>query len=119
MVVVPISLGSGRVKRPRVSRSLRGGLMTVRKDSGVLMLDQSGREGSSVFFLLSVSQCYGVMFDETADGLSPDVGDIVANRFGPKMLREDASVGGGQRLVREHSCSIFQSIPEDGLDVIG
>jgi len=48
MVVVPVKLGSGCVRRPRVPKSLRGGLMTVCGDSGVLTLDQRGREGSSM-----------------------------------------------------------------------
>ena len=47
-VDVPVKLGSGRVKRPRVSKYLGGGLMTVRKDSGVLTLYHRDREGFSV-----------------------------------------------------------------------
>ena len=47
---MPVRLASGRVKRPRVSMSLGGGLMTVRIYSGVLTLDQSGREESFVIF---------------------------------------------------------------------
>ena len=46
-VVVPVRLGSGRVKRPRVSKSSGGGLMTVRRDIGVLTLDQRDGEGAS------------------------------------------------------------------------
>jgi hypothetical protein len=38
-VVVTMGLRSGRVKIPRLSKSLSGGLGTVRKDSGVLTLD--------------------------------------------------------------------------------
>ena len=39
---------SGRSRTPRESASLRRGLRTVRRGSGVLTLDQSGREGSLV-----------------------------------------------------------------------
>ena len=61
------------------------------------------------------------MFDETADGLSPapDIEDIVANRFGPEMSGEGIPSGGGRRLVKEHGCSLYQSIPKDGLNVVG
>ena len=47
---MPVRLGSGRIKGPRVSNSLGGGLMTVRRDSGVLTLDQRDKEGSFVSF---------------------------------------------------------------------
>ncbi len=42
-----MGIGSGRLKTPRVSRFLGGGLRDVRRDSDVSTLDQSGREGSS------------------------------------------------------------------------
>ena len=45
---MPVRLGSGRIKGPRVSNSLGGGLMTVRRDSDVLTRDQRDREGCSV-----------------------------------------------------------------------
>ena len=48
MAFVPERLGSGRVKRPRMSKSLGGGLMAVRRVSGVLAIYQRGREDSSV-----------------------------------------------------------------------
>ena len=41
-----MGIGSGRIQTPRVFRFLGGGLRTVRRDSGVLTLGQSGREGS-------------------------------------------------------------------------
>ena len=61
------------------------------------------------------------MFDEVADGLgpAPNVGDIVANRFGPEMSRECAFTRGGRHLKREHGCSLQQCSPKDGLDAIG
>ncbi len=46
-VVVPMGIGSGRIKTPKVSRFLGVGLRTVRRNIGVSTLDQSGREGSS------------------------------------------------------------------------
>ena len=70
---------------------------------------------------MSARRFSGVMFDETADGLSPapDVADIVANRFGSKMSGEGIPIGGGRRLVRQHGCNLYQRIPKDGLDVVG
>jgi len=61
------------------------------------------------------------MFDEAADGLgpAPDVGDIVANRFGPDMSGECAVTRGSRRLMRVHGCSLRQDILKDGLDVVG
>ena len=62
------------------------------------------------------------MFDEAADDLgpAPDVGDIVASRFGPEMSGECAFTEGSMRFImREHGCSLRQGIPKDGLDVVG
>jgi hypothetical protein len=61
------------------------------------------------------------MLDEAANGLgpAPDVGDIRANRFGPKVPRECARTGGSRRLMREHGGSRCQGIPEDGMDIVG
>ena len=61
------------------------------------------------------------MFDEAPDGLGPasDVGDIVANRFGPKISGECAFTRGSRRLKMEHGCSLRQGIPMDDLDVVG
>jgi hypothetical protein len=61
------------------------------------------------------------MFDEAADGLgpAPDVRDILADRFGPKMLGECAFAGGSKRFMREHGCSFRHGIRKDGLDVVG
>ena len=82
----------------------------MRIDSGALTLDQRGSECSR--------QCSRLMFDKMANGLdpAPDVGDIVANRFGLEMSGKRAHIGGRRRLVREHGCSLYQSIPKDGLD---
>ena len=70
---------------------------------------------------MSPCQCSGAMLDEMADGFSPamDVGDIVGNRFEPKMSGKDAPIGGGQLLVRDYGFSLYQSIPKDGLDFVG
>ena len=46
MVVGSMGVLSVRRKTPRESTSLGGGLRTVRRGSGLLTLDQSGREGS-------------------------------------------------------------------------
>ena len=61
------------------------------------------------------------MLDEAVDGIgpTPDVGDIMANRFGPNASRERALTGGNKRLMREYGCSLCQCIPKDVLDVIG
>ena len=64
---------------------------------------------------------FSLVFDEAADGLGPalEVGDIVSNRFEPAMSGECAFTGGRKRLMREHSCSLRQGLPKDGLDVVG
>ena len=61
------------------------------------------------------------MDDEAANGLgpAPDVGDIMTNRFGPKMPRECALTGGSRRLMRKHGGCRCQGIPEEGLDIGG
>ncbi len=61
------------------------------------------------------------MFDKAPDGLgpAPDVGDIVANRFGLEVSRECAFTGGSRCLMRKHSRSLRQGILKDGLDVVG
>jgi len=46
-VVVPLRVGSSRRRTLKESRSLGGGLRTVRRNSGVSTLDQSDGEGSS------------------------------------------------------------------------
>ena len=46
-IVVPMGIGSERIKTSKVSRFLGDGLRTVRRDSGVSTQGQSGREGSS------------------------------------------------------------------------
>jgi hypothetical protein len=70
---------------------------------------------------MSVRQSFSLMFDETADSFSPapNIGDIEANLFGPKVLGKDAPSGGSRWLVREHGCSLDHSISKDGLDVVG
>ena len=45
--VAPSRVGLGRRRIPKESRSLGGGLRTVRRDSGVSTLDHSGIEGFS------------------------------------------------------------------------
>ena len=62
-----------------------------------------------------------LVFDEAADGLAsaPDVGDIMAIRFGPEMSGERAFTWGSRLLLREHCCSFRQGIPKDSLDVVG
>ena len=117
-----MGIGSGRIKTPKVSRFLGGGLRTVRRDSGVSTLDQSAREGSFWgWLLLSARWWFRLMFDEAADGFgpAPDVGDIVANRFGPEMSGECAFTGGSKRLMREHGLSLRKGIPKNALDVVG
>ena len=65
--------------------------------------------------------CFRLIVDEAADGLDPaqNVGDIMPIRFGPKMPRECALTGGGQRFIREHGGCRYQGIPEDDLDIVG
>jgi len=60
------------------------------------------------------------MVDEAANilGPVPDVGDIMTNRFGPKMPKECALTGGSRRLMREHDGCPCQGISENGLDII-
>jgi len=47
MIVGSVGVVSVRRRTPRESLSLRGGLRTMRRDSGLLTLDHSGREGSA------------------------------------------------------------------------
>ena len=60
------------------------------------------------------------MLDGAANGLGPvpDVGDIMAYRFGAKVPRECALTGGSRRLIRDHGGSRCQGIPEDDLDIV-
>ena len=69
---------------------------------------------------MSIHQSFSLIFDETADGFSPapNIGDIMANRFGLEVSRKGAPTGGSRRLVREHGCSFDHSIHKDGLDVV-
>ena len=70
---------------------------------------------------MSARQSSSLMFVETPDGSSPapNVGDVVANRFGPVVSGKGAPIGGSRRLVREHGFSLYHSITNDGLDVVG
>jgi hypothetical protein len=65
--------------------------------------------------------CGRHMFDEAADDLdpAPNVRDIAADRFGPKMAGEGAFTMGSRRPMGKHCCCRRQGLPKDGLDVVG
>ena len=62
-----------------------------------------------------------IVSEKAADGLGspPDTRYILADLFRPQVSREGSLFGGFSCFEREYFSRLCQSIPKDGLDVIG